>query len=639
MATELRRHSRSRAIPAAALVVLTGVAELMRRSKRKRPRNLPQFRWLGDFEPLRPAERELLKSCADGKMCDIAEIRPTSSTDDNRVRGDFIRFLLLGGDENTAVHERGVWIRGAWIEGALDLECVSSSVFLALENCYFDDSPREHDPDLPDGLLRANDCTLPGLRLEGTRIRALDGDRMTVHGSVFLNHGFSAEEEVRLVGAQIGGNLDCDGGAFRAAEFRSKDDVGTETPEQRPAALRAEGAVIKGDILLGKSFSALGEVVLTGADVALSLTCSNGSFSAHGKTNSARSEDAAPEQDRADSDALHEDENLPVAIRADGIKVGGDVYLDANFVATGAVCLRGARIEGSLHCSDTRITAEPGQRALDAQRMVVKGKLDLRNAKLTGVVNLDAANIGTLVDNDSSWQGATVFLNGFHYDRISEDNGIDRAQWLNSQRLGYKPREFRPQPWEQIINTLRRLGHTDQATLLAIEKNEMLGRSGQMNKFRRSMHWLYGLFAGYGYRPLKTVKWIGLFWIVFSGSFFYGSYSGHIGPIAPAVYSYEPIKQAQCGAPDRPRWTSAGCPLPPGYPAFNPVFYSLDLVLPFVDLQQEAHWAPIATLDWTLSWKSAPRWLLRFAVWLEIMFGWLMGLLLLTSLGRVLNRE
>ena len=85
------------------------------RPKRAFGRSLP------DFGALEPAEKELLKSAAKGDTHQIGGNTPdkvegvniargyqppTEGTDANTVRGEFIRFLLLGGDDEHAVHER-----------------------------------------------------------------------------------------------------------------------------------------------------------------------------------------------------------------------------------------------------------------------------------------------------------------------------------------------------------------------------------------------------------------------------------------------------------------------------------------------------------------------------------------------------
>jgi hypothetical protein len=49
---------------------------------------------------------------------------------------------------------------------------------------------------------------------------ALDTDGVTVGGSIFFRHGFSANGLVKLLGARIGLNLDCTGGHFNNAPLQ-----------------------------------------------------------------------------------------------------------------------------------------------------------------------------------------------------------------------------------------------------------------------------------------------------------------------------------------------------------------------------------------------------------------------------------
>ena len=69
---------------------------------------------------------------ARGEECGIGGTFPSDQTDDNRVRGAFLRFLLLGGDEDALVHEKGVMLRGAFINGDIDLESAQTTFPLSL---------------------------------------------------------------------------------------------------------------------------------------------------------------------------------------------------------------------------------------------------------------------------------------------------------------------------------------------------------------------------------------------------------------------------------------------------------------------------------------------------------------------------
>jgi hypothetical protein len=595
---------------------------MRRRVARHGPADQAQGRWLGDFGTLSDAERKLVDKCAAGKICWFDDECPKVGTPKNMIRAELVRFLILGGDQKHPVHELGVWLKGAWVHGKLlDLECVRSSVFVALLRCHIS------------CLMRASDAELPGLNLEGSLLHGLDAARLKVKGAVFLRRGFSSKAEVRLDGAEIGGNLDCDGSDFCDVPIASDVGLGAaRSPEQVPAALRAEGIVVKGDVLLGKArleealpekaFSADGEVWLTGANINGKLSCSGGKFSAQG--------------------VIHKGDNAweeAAALRADLLIVKGDVLLDKCFLAEGEVRLTGSQIEGSLHCSGGRFSEMRCRHALDAQRMTVKGKFDARGT-FDRRVNLSGARIGSFVDIARSWRRASLQLDGLHYDRISDSstNPEERVQWLAKQIPRHLRRDFRPQPWEQLIKVLRDMGHPEEATEVAIEKQRRRGKSRQMNGLRLCIHNLYDIFAVYGYRPTRTLVWVIGVMIYSALAFAIGEQQGLLGPVAPAIQLSTDLKICEGGGkPGAIRWTSAECPMPAEYSSFQPLLYSADLILPFVDLQQEKDWSPIIE-------KGRSRWILngealRIVMWFDIIFGWLMSLLLLAALGRVLNKD
>ena len=163
---------------------------------------------LSDFEPLKPAEEKLKAAVAEGAHCFIATKRPDADgkTEENTVRAEFLRFLALGGDEDAPVHEKGVYLAGAWIEGGLDFDGCDVPRSLLVFSCWFDTEPVFAD------------ASMKTLALSGSRVPGIEADRLKIEGGVFLRKfgetAFRAEGEVRLLGAKIGGNLECDGGSF-----------------------------------------------------------------------------------------------------------------------------------------------------------------------------------------------------------------------------------------------------------------------------------------------------------------------------------------------------------------------------------------------------------------------------------------
>ncbi len=92
---------------------------------------------------------------------------------------------------------------------------------------------------------------------------ALEAGHAVVTGNVFLSNGFSAKGEVRLLGAKIDGVLDCSGAMFEnPAQAKGNGN-----------ALSADGAVVRGDVFLRNGFSARGSVRLLGAQIEGDLSC------------------------------------------------------------------------------------------------------------------------------------------------------------------------------------------------------------------------------------------------------------------------------------------------------------------------------------------------------------------------------
>jgi hypothetical protein len=82
--------------------------------------------------------------------------------------------------------------------------------------------------------------------------------------------------------------------------------------------------------------------------------------------------------------------------------------------------------------------------------------------------------------------------------------------------------------------------------------------------------------------------------------------------------------------------------LPEEYPAFSPLAYSLDVLLPLIDLQQERFWSPLTPTPvhnplfeyFSLDFKH----IIRLALWFEMLFGWLASLMLVAVVSTISKR-
>lgn len=223
---------------------------------------------------------------------------------------------------------------------------------------------------------------------------AIDGSGVDVRRDLFLQTKeetcpFTAEGEVSLLGATIGGDFGCVGGVF-------ENPAGT--------AIHCDRISVVGDVSFltveaGSPFRACGGVRLVGARLEGTLDCAGGRF------------------ESADGSAISAD-------RAD---IRGSVYLrteaaDSPFVANGEVRFLGARIGGQWDCSGGRFE-NPGGDAISADHAEVRDNLcfatDDRDApfKAEGRIGLPGATIG-----------GNVYCTGGSFDNGGQDAlDLDRS--------------------------------------------------------------------------------------------------------------------------------------------------------------------------------------------------------------------
>lgn len=718
-------------------------------------------RTLDEFGELTPAEQKLLAACRAGEPAIISDDRPEKATDENTVRAEFVRFLALGGDDDAPVHEYGVHVQGAWIEGELQMRSAVVPSDLYLGACHFGFPPMFSNARIG-GILGLSRSWVPGIKGDGLRCEgsfllrdkfistgdvllmdaqiggtldcgnatfignvlqengrakyghALSSDRIVVKGSIFLNRGFNATGAVRLMGAQIGGNLDCMNATFDGKAFQEN-----EGNIEYHAALFADRTAVKGGVFLSEGFNATGMVRFLGAQIGGNLECANATF------------DGKLRQEREGNI------EYSAALAADSIVVKGNVFLRDRFSATGAVRLPGARIEGDLDCGHATFDGKVWQEkegkneygnALFADRIVVKGGVFLHNGfasigetrllgaqiggglecdratfdgkfddskdgktgkyalnaqgmKIDGVfifkrlsgpidgISLVACHARVLADDEGSW-GNRMVLDGFIYGSIAKNsptNAAARMEWLDKQSLedaglDDKGEAFKPQPWRQLIKALREMGHAEEARQVAIafedrlREAKLIGRTppewwGPWRSIYRTssiaVHWALGKFTGYGHRPQFLFFWMLGVWL---GCGLFYTYSAQNAAFAP---SSPPVVQQTYGckssapsldvlpntsAATRPNWYSCDS-LPESYPRLNPLVYSLDVLLPPVNLQQSNNWGPVSSAP-DSGWLDDPlRHLTRSVVWLEHLFGWLSTGLLLAMVSGVMKRR
>lgn len=543
-------------------------------------------RSLSDFGKLLPAEEKLKEACRLGIAAVISSERPEMMTVENRIRAGFLRFLILGGDESTAIHEQGVQVEGAWIDGDIDLDSCSTDVPIFVGHSAIV------------GNISAYGARLDTLGLGGSSVVNISGDRLHVAGSIFLRDGFFASGGVRLQGISVGGDLDCSNGKFDKADGY---------------ALCFDGAKVAGNVRLDDNFQANGEVLFLEAKIDGSFSCDGGQC-----------------ENFADD-----------ALCCDNAVVGGNFFLGGGFSASGTVRLRGVKVGADLHIEDSEIRTA-NRTALDLQGVEVSRIFFFRRfVAVSGWVDLSEARVDSLADDLESWQtGSGHFLDGFCYNSIADGitDAVSRVVWLDRQFSSHLHGDFRPQPWEQLVKTLREMGHDEDAKIVAIEKQKRLISAGKRDWLTKPLYILYGELAGFGYRPLMAFFWMAAV-SVFAGCMYWSAaHAGLMAPTNPLIHNNKEIRRscAKNFAATRVPWINCTA-VPAEYTTFNGFAYSLDLILPLVDLQQERDWAPVVV-------DSDNRYLfpgiaVRGLMWLEILFGWGMSLLLVAVLSNLVKKD
>jgi hypothetical protein len=145
------------------------------------------------------------------------------------------------------------------------------------------------------------------------------------------------------------------------------------------------------------------------------------------------------------------------------------------------------------------------------------------------------------------------------------------------QQPGPPPRPFRPHPYQQLAKVLRERGQEADAQRILIGKEKArLAKDHTLSRRARWWQWFLGRSMAYGYRPQWLLLYALIPLMVGWGLFAAGDRAGLMVPSKAEAY---------------PHYERNG-QLPPFYPPFRPLLYSLDTLLPIINLGQKDYWWP-----------------------------------------------
>jgi hypothetical protein len=363
---------------------------------------------------------------------------------DEKISGQEISSFLSSRHIAEKIEYFGIRIQALTILGKLDLDSIKIEFPLIFKECEFKDEI----------ILR--DAKTKYLSFEGSKCTHINASRLIVDGQLWLNQGFIAIEGIELNNAQINGNMDLSSatiyptttknqiiycgkslvldcatiggnlwlwsknqtkrfesfgeisliGAVINGNFICREakleccDYDYLDKYNKPLALIANSAIVKGTIEFSNGFESVGQILLMNMEVHGDLKFRGGKFK--------------------HSPLLKG--NLPTdsqrhAISFDRSIISGSIFLTDNFEAIGQVRLIGTTIKSDLDCSGGKfilsdyaedIGTDNGSYSICIIRSYIQGdvsfcktqlgRIENKNFSTDGVIYLNSVKIGNNLD-------------------------------------------------------------------------------------------------------------------------------------------------------------------------------------------------------------------------------------------------
>jgi hypothetical protein len=417
---------------------------------------------------------------------------------------------------------------------------------------------------------------------------------MEVTGSLFLSEGFRALGAVTLGSTRIGNHLVCNGGVFRHP-FPALLNVRWYMPPT--AALSAHRAVI-GD-----------SVFLLGSQV----------------------------------------EGLINFVNA---RIGGDILMVRAKVASA----RGARTDTSaipIQDASGRLVHRFGSGFVLAESQI--GVLIFSHVDFEGVLLLRSARIRAIADDGSLWRNpatskcrdtVAIDLDDCRYEAFvnslethTDASWRTRLAFLHAQPPEHLGEDFLSQPFTQCATVMRDMGDSHGARMILYERERLRLKAKNVRLWEKVGGYISGALAGYGYKNHRALYWALGVWLL--GALILGV-ADRLGAMRPA--DPHVLAEAHYQETLRP---------PTDYESVKPALYSLDLLLPIVEIGQEEYWIPRDPGEKPLDARAAfPRlhrslvpavnwlfsgWLPKAYYYFEIGMGWLLVSIVIAGFSGLLG--
>lgn len=459
---------------------------------------------------------------------------------------------------------------------------------------------------------------------------ALIADRLHVDGNVELSDGLDVTGTLRMVNARLSGSL-------RLSGARIQVELGKAEP-QHTRAVHLDGTDIDGD------FDGVG--LRAGGQFRMADIIVRGNLFMRGATFYYPDRDAlSARRSKVSGNLRLADCVVTGTVRLQGMTVGGSIELhgtqtshpevtgrsswsvdlrsvevarniqltanhDQPFVAQGGVSLDGAVVKRRIDLTGADLGAMPQHRvALDCGDAVADEFVFCFARPAQGRVQLARARCGTLSDDELLWKATGgLDLEDFRYDALADSIALhdddvvrNRLQLLHDAIGGY-----RPGPYDQFAAMLRASGNEEHADTVLMRKQqyryESIARGYRvLGPAVRLWSWLQRRMVGYGYRPVRALAWLLL--LLVGGSLWFGLRGDQCGQRLEDLDPEPSVVDGRCvvnGDDTGLEW--------------NPVLYTVDLLVPIVDFGNKNRWYMAGEDKWVETGFTAMGWVLATTV-------------------------
>jgi hypothetical protein len=552
---------------------------------------------------MKPAEKRLLEACQKGEVLDLGNERPKEKTDDNEIRGEFLRHLILSNNQEIEesgkkyilkIDPKGLTFKGAYITGIFDFSFCNTDLAFGFINSIFENQIKLFNSRIK--IINLHGCIIPNIEAERV---ICDSDLL------FRNIEI---DYINFANSKIGGSFISENSSYNNSN----------------KSINCNGSIIKGAVFLTNNFSSEGMIDFNSSNIG-SLDCSNAKKIKY--------------------------------LNCNGAIINGTVFI-INISEIDIIDLSHTQIRGNIECTNSE------NNIFICESSFVKSNIffnnfytELLNLGLTEINDmlrikkltikssciLSSSRINQLWFEDVFWEkefSGSIYLDGLEYNRLSGKN-LDSKILIN---LLEKMPEFKTQPYRQLVKVLRNSEDNIYADDIMIKYNDI--QASKNNFILRFLKKIYKITTGYGYRPKNMLYTLIIVWFLCSLFYWNASKVAVFAPNNPLVFQKKDyykcyVEENGTALADMFNWKKYNSTnnwidskLEGEYTTFNPFMYSLDVIFPIVDLQVEKDWGQyVPSNDWTLN--DFTRWLM----WFEILFGWGLGYILLSYYSGILSKR